>query len=178
MLAPPAVQSCVDGEFPCGFAIEGRIDVVVVQRHGLKAAVDDHLLGERGIDVSDRRAAALIGVTVDPGLEDPAALVVRVALEVIDRQGGGEAPDRAGLYGPVAEDLVDPPVVGRDAVESPRFEGQHVDSEQVFGASAVPWTTASRLALKYTWCFTAPAPVNHVNDGVTEVSVAPSTGSG
>ncbi len=98
---------------PLGFGVVGRLRVVVVEGHGPRAATDAKSLGARD-DVADGRAGP-VDPAVDPGLVDPAAVLVVVALEVVDRDevGGGELPDvpfpRAPGLGLV--DFVDPPVV-------------------------------------------------------------------
>ena len=72
----------IEGQHGFGEGERGR--VVVEQGHRLLAAVDDRLLGERGVEMADCRAAALVGIAVDPELVDPVALIVGVALEVLD----------------------------------------------------------------------------------------------
>ena len=124
-LTPLTVQSCRGSPLPGGLTVEGRLRVVVVEGHRLAAAVDDRLLGERSRGVADRRAGA-VGPAVDPGLVDPAALVVRVALEIIrDHEiGHGEAPDsafpRAARHAGI--DFIDPPEVRLAPLQSLRGE--------------------------------------------------------
>ena len=106
------------GEFQLGLAVEGRFEVVVVERHRLLAAVDDLLLGERRVDVAYGRAVVLRGVAVEPGLVDAAAFLVRVAFHVVHDEvaGNRERPDKALVDGrAVGLDLVDAPGVGATA---------------------------------------------------------------
>jgi len=90
--------------------------VVVGQGHRLPAAVDDGLLGKRGVDVTYRRTG-VVDPAVDPGVEDRRAGldVVGVALEVVNHDVllGGEAPDPARPRGDRFRlvDLIHPPVV-------------------------------------------------------------------
>jgi hypothetical protein len=61
----------------------------------LAAAVHVRSLSERGLQVSHLRAGGAAGKAIDPGGEDLVVFLIRVALEVIDGQGGagGEAPN-------------------------------------------------------------------------------------
>ena len=57
-------------EGPRGLGVVRRLDVVVLHRHRLLAAMDDRLLGKRGGHVADLRAALAVGQAVDPGVVD------------------------------------------------------------------------------------------------------------
>ena len=106
----------------------------------------DRPLGKRRLGIADPRAG-LIGLAVDPGLVDPVAVIIGVALEVVhdDRFLGREVPDLARIGDGV--DLIDPPVVGR-AVSS-AGPGSKEWSVTVL-AAAVPLATAFRSVPKKT----------------------------
>jgi len=104
-------------EVAFGFGIPGRDAVVVLQRHGLPAAVDDRLLRERRVEVADRRAGA-VDPSIHPRVEDgfPGIDVVGVGLEPVDHRVlfGREAPEIAFPYADRLSlvDLDDLPEVG------------------------------------------------------------------
>ena len=103
--------------------------VVIDQRHGLSAAMDDRLFGEGCFEIAHLRVVAGRFIPIDPGQEDGLARVdvVGVALEVFDddERLGRKAPDvtfpGADRLGVV--DLIDPPVVGRRQIERARIGG-------------------------------------------------------
>ena len=99
-------------ELKLGLAVEGRIDVVVVQRHGLVTAVDDGPLGERGRQVADD-GTGVVGPAVDPGLVDAVAFIIRVAFHVVDDEevGHAEAPDGPHGDASIRIDFIDAPEI-------------------------------------------------------------------
>ena len=123
------VQFCQRGELALGLAVEGRLDVVVVQRHATACRRGRSCARQtEPSDVADRRSRSPL---VQPSIQvsiDAAALVVRVAFHILhgDVVGRGEAPDRAlpGTVGLAGVDLIDAPVVGLAPLEVAGVEGR------------------------------------------------------
>jgi len=129
-------------EGPLGLRVERRSRVIVCQRHRLLAAVDDGPLGERRVEVADRRSG-VVDPAVKPGVEDRRAGVdvVVVALEIVDARVllDGETPEIAfpQADGLGLVDLVHPPVVARS-------EGQ-IARRQAGGLGRADWCENCRI---------------------------------
>jgi hypothetical protein len=107
------------GERQHGLGVGDAIRVMVVERHGLPIARDG-LFRVGRVLMADQCAIVIDVVPIEPNVEDPVALVVAVALEIVDDDVllCGEAPDipvpDTGAPGVV--DLIDLPKVARAQV--------------------------------------------------------------